>query len=293
MASYEFVTIWRLDAPIEDVYRLIDNPTDWPRWWPAVLDVREVDPAGPDGIGAVFAATMKGRLPYALRFEARVTVREPPTGLELAATGELEGTGTWALAEANGYDDGALRLAGADDGALDEPAGAPALRRPDLSPQPPRRHAQRAGRYPPGAGRRGVVRTPRLRDGVAAQTRRASPTLSATKGVHRRGSGGGPVNFGADNHDVSGDWLEARGQVCATGVPDQDSAALASRPLQPWLEPACHWLLIPDVAGQDDVDRGRIGVEHVVESRGHSDIIRVSVEGDGGLSTRIDIDGGH
>lgn len=102
MASYEFVTIWRLDAPIEDVYRLIDNPTDWPRWWPAVLDVREVDPAGPDGIGAVFAATMKGRLPYALRFEARVTVREPPTGLELAATGELEGTGTWALAEANG-----------------------------------------------------------------------------------------------------------------------------------------------------------------------------------------------
>lgn len=102
MASYEFTTIWRLEAPIERVFDLIDRPADWPRWWPAVLDVRELAPAGPDGLGAVFAAKMKGRLPYALTFDATVTRREPPHRIELAATGELAGTGTWDLAEAGG-----------------------------------------------------------------------------------------------------------------------------------------------------------------------------------------------
>jgi uncharacterized protein YndB with AHSA1/START domain len=101
MAYFEFATIWRLDAPIDPVYALIDNPTDWPRWWPAVLDVRELAPANPDGVGAAFAAKMKGRLPYALTFEAVSTRREPPHRLELSASGELEGTGTWALSEAN------------------------------------------------------------------------------------------------------------------------------------------------------------------------------------------------
>ena len=102
MAYYEFATIWRLDAPIDRIYRLIDNPADWPRWWPSVLDVRKLGRAGPEGVGEVYAATMKGRLPYALTFQARSTLREPPNRLELSATGELEGTGTWVLTEANG-----------------------------------------------------------------------------------------------------------------------------------------------------------------------------------------------
>src|SRR5215210_7692330 len=102
MAYYEFATIWRLDAPIEPVFALIDTPIDWPRWWPSVLEVRELDPRGAGGIGALFAATMRGRLPYALRFDARVTRRDAPTHLELTASGELEGTGTWTLSHADG-----------------------------------------------------------------------------------------------------------------------------------------------------------------------------------------------
>jgi hypothetical protein len=102
MAYYEFATIWRLDAPVGQVFELIDHPADWPGWWPAVLDVTELEPPGPDGVGAAYAATMRGRLPYALVFEATSTRREPPYRLELAATGELEGTGTWALTESEG-----------------------------------------------------------------------------------------------------------------------------------------------------------------------------------------------
>jgi Polyketide cyclase / dehydrase and lipid transport len=100
--KYEFTTIWRLEAPIEQVYAMIERTTDWPRWWPSVREVREVSPGGEDGIGAIHAFTFRGRLPYLLRFDLRTTRRQPPHALEGAATGELEGVGAWALSEALG-----------------------------------------------------------------------------------------------------------------------------------------------------------------------------------------------
>ena len=99
MADYEFATIWRLQAPIERVYDLIENATDWPRWWPSVTAVTEVEPEGPDGLNAVYEFTFKGRLPYLLRFTSRVTQRDRPRALAGVAEGELAGTGAWALSE--------------------------------------------------------------------------------------------------------------------------------------------------------------------------------------------------
>ena len=46
---------------------------------------------------------MRGRLRYALTFDARVTRIEPPVVLEGTATGELEGTGVWTLREVEGW----------------------------------------------------------------------------------------------------------------------------------------------------------------------------------------------
>lgn len=40
-----------------------------------------------------------GKLPYRLAFDMEVTKHEPPTALEGAATGELEGVGKWSFAE--------------------------------------------------------------------------------------------------------------------------------------------------------------------------------------------------
>jgi hypothetical protein len=96
MAEYAFATIWRLDAPIDRVYELIEDVTRWPAWWPSVLEVRELTP-GEEGVGAAFAFTFRGRLPYLLRFDLRTTRHEPPTALEGRATGELEGEGRWSL----------------------------------------------------------------------------------------------------------------------------------------------------------------------------------------------------
>ncbi len=102
MADYSFVTIWRLEAPIDRVWELIDDASSWPDWWPSVLAVEEIgDPgaASRETDRQRRRFTMKGRLPYALRFEMALIRRDPPRLLEGAATGELEGVGRWTLTE--------------------------------------------------------------------------------------------------------------------------------------------------------------------------------------------------
>jgi len=102
MASYRFVTIWRLDAPIERVFAEIDAIEQWPTWWPNVRRVERLAAGDPNGIGSVFSTTFRGRLPYPLRFDLRTTRREPPTSLVGAATGELQGDGEWTLWQEGG-----------------------------------------------------------------------------------------------------------------------------------------------------------------------------------------------
>jgi carbon monoxide dehydrogenase subunit G len=97
MPAYRFVTIWRLEAPIDRVFEAIDDVEAWPVWWPSVKLVERLEDGGPDGIGAVHRMTFVGKLPYRLRFDMRVTRREPPTDVAGAATGELEGVGEWTL----------------------------------------------------------------------------------------------------------------------------------------------------------------------------------------------------
>ncbi len=102
MPAYRFATLWRLRAPIGDVYAAIDEIESWPEWWPSVRTVERLEDAGPDGLGGAVRITFVGRLPYRLRFDLRVTRRERPTALSGAATGELTGTGNWTLSEEAG-----------------------------------------------------------------------------------------------------------------------------------------------------------------------------------------------
>jgi len=103
MADYRFVTIWRLQAPIQRVFAEIDDIEAWPDWWPSVRRVERLVEGGEGGIGAAFSTTFVGRLPYTLRFDLRVTRRQPPTSLSGEATGELEGVGEWTLWEEDGW----------------------------------------------------------------------------------------------------------------------------------------------------------------------------------------------
>jgi len=97
MAEYRFVTEWRLEAPIEDVYAVIHHAVAWPEWWDAVLAVDEVRPGDERGLGAVHRYTFKGKLPYHLKFETHVDRLERPVRLGGSANGELTGRGDWTL----------------------------------------------------------------------------------------------------------------------------------------------------------------------------------------------------
>jgi uncharacterized protein YndB with AHSA1/START domain len=102
VGGYLFVTDWHVEAPIERVWDAIVQSEHWPEWWRGVLAVEPVTPGGTDGIGEVRRYTFRGRLPYSLTFDMRLTRSERHSLLEGEASGELEGTGTWTLAGSAG-----------------------------------------------------------------------------------------------------------------------------------------------------------------------------------------------
>ena len=97
MAEYSFVTIWRVEAPIDRVYGAIRDSLAWPSWWPTVRAVEDVAPGDERGIGLVRRYAFKGKLPYTLTFDITVDRIEEPTSLGGVASGELAGTGVWTL----------------------------------------------------------------------------------------------------------------------------------------------------------------------------------------------------
>jgi len=97
MNTYEFVTIWRVKAPIEKVWNEIYHSTDWPTWWRGVENVLETRKGDESGVGSIHRYTWKSKLPYRLRFDMQMIRIEPPRLLEGIAIGELEGHGLWQL----------------------------------------------------------------------------------------------------------------------------------------------------------------------------------------------------
>lgn len=97
MTTYSFVTIWRIKAPIENVWNEIYHSTDWPTWWKGVESVVEISNGDELGVGSVHRYSWKSKLPYRLSFDMKTVRIEPPVVLEGIATGELQGHGLWQL----------------------------------------------------------------------------------------------------------------------------------------------------------------------------------------------------
>ncbi|MCB0064129.1 MAG: SRPBCC family protein [Caldilineaceae bacterium] len=101
MASneYHFTTHWRVQATIAEVAKILGDPLDLPRWWPAVyLDVQQLPPVG-DRPEPVYDMYTKGRLPYTLRWQFRSLPSHPPHTLALEAWGDFVGQGIWTLTQ--------------------------------------------------------------------------------------------------------------------------------------------------------------------------------------------------
>lgn len=99
MASYEFVTTWRVSAPIEKVWKEIYHTEYWPEWWKGVISVVELKEGDDLGVGSIRRYTWKTKLPYKLIFEIETLKVEPMNYLEGRSTGELDGRGIWRLTE--------------------------------------------------------------------------------------------------------------------------------------------------------------------------------------------------
>ncbi len=100
MASNDchFVTHWRVESTVEEVYEILNNARDLVRWWPSVyLDVQVLEPGDKHGLGKVVSLHTRGWLPYTLRWQFRVTESRYPHGFTLEAWGDFVGRGIWTF----------------------------------------------------------------------------------------------------------------------------------------------------------------------------------------------------
>ena len=96
--DYHFITTWRFVATREEVFEILGNPIAFCRWWPEVyLKVEELQLGDEDGVGRVISLNTKGRLPYTLKWQFRVSHVLRPTGFSLVASGDFVGTGEWTF----------------------------------------------------------------------------------------------------------------------------------------------------------------------------------------------------
>jgi hypothetical protein len=96
--DYHFVTRWRVVSTSEEVYAVLDEATDLPRWWPSVyLTVKRLPPELERGPGNIYELRTKGWLPYTLRWRMRRTEDNPPHGFSFDAWGDFVGRGEWTL----------------------------------------------------------------------------------------------------------------------------------------------------------------------------------------------------
>jgi hypothetical protein len=98
--DYHFVTTWRVEGSVDEVAQILADVTALTRWWPAVyLEVRELAPGAPDGVGKVVDLFTKGWLPYTLRWRFTVTEVAYARRVVLEAEGDFAGRGIWLLAQ--------------------------------------------------------------------------------------------------------------------------------------------------------------------------------------------------
>ncbi|MFC8509128.1 SRPBCC family protein [Streptomyces sp. NPDC057411] len=90
---YRFRSVWRLAAPPDAVYAVLERAEEYPRWWPQVREVVPLD----EHTGT---ARFRSLLPYDLVVTAEARRRDPDARiLEVRLSGDLDGWARWTLAE--------------------------------------------------------------------------------------------------------------------------------------------------------------------------------------------------
>lgn len=98
--DYHFVTHWTVQGKVDDVYRILKNATDYPRWWgDCYVSVTEEMPVDEKGLNGSYKIVNCGKLPYTLTWYSSVHSFEEPTSFTITASGELAGKGRWQFTQ--------------------------------------------------------------------------------------------------------------------------------------------------------------------------------------------------
>jgi Polyketide cyclase / dehydrase and lipid transport len=97
--QYSFITIWKLEAPIKQVWDVICDTENLPSWWKAVVDIKVINPGDENGINSLVEQTWKGVLPYRLSLRSKMVAVNYLKSIEIVASGDLEGFGKWIFSQ--------------------------------------------------------------------------------------------------------------------------------------------------------------------------------------------------
>lgn len=101
MSHYMFETEWQLTAPIDRVFDVLIRVDQFAKWWPSVKSSRSIEVGDDNGVGAKAEYTLRSPLGYSMRFETTGIDGERPNRIRSTVRGDLIGTGTYFLTEAD------------------------------------------------------------------------------------------------------------------------------------------------------------------------------------------------
>ena len=84
-----------IDAYPEDIWEVLTDPARFPEWIKGMQQV-EMLTTGEYGVGTRYRATA-GTGERTVQWEVEITAVEPPTRIEFAYTGDVEGRGGWQI----------------------------------------------------------------------------------------------------------------------------------------------------------------------------------------------------
>jgi Polyketide cyclase / dehydrase and lipid transport len=94
---FDFVSHWRLAAPVDRVWAALSAPETWPRWWPYVLSVQTLVPGNAAGLGSVRRIEWATRLPYRFTIDVEAVEALKHDRIRGRSRGHLRGEGIWLL----------------------------------------------------------------------------------------------------------------------------------------------------------------------------------------------------
>ena len=102
--TYHFITHWRVESTVEEVFDIISDAQDLARWWPSVYLGGRVWKGGGRKCGCRSVEVFtKGWLPYTLRWQFRITEANPPFFFSLEAWGDFVGSGIWQFQQEDSW----------------------------------------------------------------------------------------------------------------------------------------------------------------------------------------------